>query len=257
MKLQDLVATWDPQGVRTLELRSREAKMSCGAEVREKRERRKCQLEIRFGECRIYRSKTGEKSDPESLTLTVVDVIEKEENLGAETETIHWTLLTSHKPQNLEEAWNIVEWYRKRWNIEQLFRTAKKGGMRLEDIELPKGESIKKLSFLGLLASIKILQLTLCRNGEVDRNASDLFSTDELSVLQSAQKTYEGKTEKQKNPHRASSVAWAHWILGRMGGWKGYIKSEGPAGPVTIKRGLDELHSLVRGWRLAKDVCIT
>lgn len=257
MKLRDLVATWEPKGTRAIEIRSREGAVRGGLDARAKREKRTAQLEIRFGTCRLHRSKTGEKCDPESLNITVVDVIEIEEKGDTKYERVHWTLLTSHKVQNSEEAWKIVEWYRKRWNIEQLFRTAKKGGMRLEDIELSKGESIKKLSFLGLLASIKILQLTLCRDGKIKRNASDIFSSDELLVLQATQKKYEGKTEKQKNPHKICSVAWAHWILGRMGGWKGYTKSEGPAGPVTIKRGLDDLHLLVKGWLLAKDVCIT
>jgi hypothetical protein len=257
MKLQELVSHWEPMGTQALEIRNRDAAKKCSFDVREARQQRTAQLEIRYGTCTLHRSKSGEECDPETLTMTVVDVFEIGLPVDADYEPIHWTLLTSHSVGSAAEAWEVVEWYRKRWNIEQLFRTAKKGGMRLEDIELSKGASIKKLCFLGLLASIKILQLTLCRDGKIERPSEDLFSVDERKILQAAHKTYEGKTEKQKNPHKSNTVAWCHWILGRMGGWKGYLKSEGPAGPMTLKKGLDELHALVKGWQLAKDVCIT
>jgi hypothetical protein len=258
MKLRDLVSQWEPRGNTTIQIQSRAATENAGPKARTViREERNANLEIRFGKARLHRSKTGEKCDPEEVVVTVVDVVETGLSPDATYEPVHWTLITSHSVETVAAALNVIEWYRKRWNIEQLFRVAKKGGMRLEEVELSKGESIKKLCFMGLLASIKILQLTLCRNGTIERLASDIFSSEEISVLQSAHKEYEGKTEKQKNPFQTKSVAWAHWILGRMGGWKGYLKSEGPAGPTTIKRGLDELHALVRGWRLARDVCIT
>jgi hypothetical protein len=257
MELRDLISKWPAKGSSQFEIRNREGSNSNAYNERAPREKRTANLEIRFGTCSFQRSKMGEVSDPEELTMTVVDVVEIGLPNDSSYEPIHWTLITSHSVENTETALKVVEWYRKRWHIEQLFRTAKRGGMRIEEMELSKGESIKKLCFLGLLASVKILQLTLCREGKIERQASQIFSTEEIQVLKAAHKTYEGKTEKQKNPQKTGTVAWAHWILGRMGGWKGYIKSEGPAGPTTIKRGLDELHTLVRGWQLAKDVCIT
>ena len=75
----------------------------------------------------------------------------------------------------------------------------------------------------------------------------------EIEVLDAAHKQYEGKTEKQKNPFKKKTIAWTYWIIGRLGGWKGYLKSEGPAGPTTLKRGLDELNVLVRGWVLFRE----
>jgi hypothetical protein len=257
MELRELVNFWPSRGTKFVEIESRAESNTSGRDKRPAREKRNAELEIRYGTCSLQRSLMGESRDPKELTMSIVDVAEINVPSESSSEPIRWTLITSHQLKSAKEAWEIVEWYRKRWHIEQLFRTAKKGGMRIEEIELSKGESIKKLCFLGLLASVKILQLTLCRDGKIERPADDIFSSEELQVLEAATKKYEGKTEKQKNPHKIKSVAWSHWTLGRLGGWKGYIISEGPAGPTTIKRGLDELHSLVRGWQLAKEVCIT
>jgi hypothetical protein len=35
-------------------------------------------------------------------------------------------------------------------------------------------------------------------------------------------KTPEGNAEKQTNPFEVKSLAWPAWIMGRLGGWKGY-----------------------------------
>ena len=65
---------------------------------------------------------------PESLPLTLVDVRETDPQAG--TEPLHWRLLTTHPVANTEEAWRIVEWYKRRWLIEQFFRILKTQGFQ-------------------------------------------------------------------------------------------------------------------------------
>ena len=60
---------------------------------------------------------------------------------------------------------------------------------------------------------------------------------------------YEGKTMAQKNPYGIRSLAWAAWLIGRLGGWKGYRKAS-PAGPITMKRGLERFETMYSGWLL-------
>jgi hypothetical protein len=245
-------------GKRTIEVPARAAVLKGPiSKRREARTSREAHLEIKYGRCFLYRGETKDSSYPERIEMTVVEAKEIVSDNSDAKEQIHWILLTSHQPKSLDEAWDVVSWYKKRWNIEQLFRTAKKGGMQLNEIEVSKGPAIKKLCFLGLLASVRILQLTLCREGKIVRPANTTFNETEIKLLGAAHKQYEGKTEKQKNPHKKNTMAWSYWIIARMGGWKGYVQSEGPAGPTTLKRGIDELHNLVRGWLLYKDVCTT
>ena len=220
------------------------------------REERKANLELRFGSFRIPRPRDNkEENYLISIPLFVVDVHEKSTTLK-ENEKIHWRLITTHSVMTADQAWEIVEFYRKRWTIEQFFRAAKKGGLKLEEIESTQGKYIEKLAFIGLVATIKILQLTYCRDQNFFRLATTIFSSQEIIVLNKLKKKYQGKTTAQKNPFKKNTVPWAYWIVGRHGGWKGYA-SEGPAGPIIIKRGLDELQKNLDGIRLFGLVCMT
>ena len=63
-----------------------------------------------------------------------------------------------------------------------------------------------------------------------------------------------GKTAKQKNPHPQHSLAWAAWIVARLGGWDGY-RSSRPPGPITFANGINHFKAIATGWAL-RDVCI-
>ena len=67
--------------------------------------------------------------------------------------------------------------------------------------------------------------------------------------LLNGQSTYlEGRTERQKNPHPAGSLAFATWVCARLGGWTGYY---GKPGPIVILSGWTEFQSLKHGAHLA------
>ena len=60
----------------------------------------------------------------------------------------------------------------------------------------------------------------------------------------------ETKTELQKNHQPTNTLAWAAWIIARLGGWSGYA-SHKPPGPITIHKGLAKFQLLVTGRALA------
>lgn len=66
-------------------------------------------------------------------------------------------------------------------------------------------------------------------------------------------KKLQGNTEKQQNINNPKTTKWAAWIVGRLGGWKGY-DSQGPPGVIVLKRGFDRLNYIIEGVNLAKDV---
>jgi hypothetical protein len=68
-------------------------------------------------------------------------------------------------------------------------------------------------------SAVLTLPLTLARDGHNAVEAADVF--DAVEVLQRIRPTLEGKTEKQKNPHRSGSLAQFAWIIARLGRWKG------------------------------------
>ena len=75
--------------------------------------------------------KTLEKGLPETVTVSLVQVAEIDAPPGAEP--VFWQLLTTHPVEDAAKAWQVVDWYRQRWIIEQFFRTLKQQGLQLED----------------------------------------------------------------------------------------------------------------------------
>jgi hypothetical protein len=46
----------------------------------------------------------------------LVEVVEPDPPTGVEP--LHWRLLTTHEVASVEEAWQIVAWYKLRWVID-------------------------------------------------------------------------------------------------------------------------------------------
>jgi hypothetical protein len=84
--------------------------------------------------------------------------------------------------------------------------------------------------------------------------ASRVFDQDQVKVLHALQNKLQGRTQKQQNPYRPDSLAWAAWTIARLGGWTGY-DSDKSAGPITMRDGLQRFSAIVDGYELAKDVC--
>ena len=71
------------------------------------------------------------------------------------------------------------------------------------------------------------MQLLQVRDGRSGQDARVTFSPPEL----------ESKTALQKNPLPLETLAWAAWIIAKLGGWYGYPKSK-PPGPINFRHGL-------------------
>jgi len=212
---------------------------------------RTAKIALRFGEVTIKRP--GNCSDPEAARQLTLRLVEVKELDPIVEEPIHWRLLTTHAVTTVAQALQIVAWYRERWHIEQLFRTSKSQGLDIESSQVETAEALFKLAAIAMIAATKIMQLVLARDGTVDRPATDVVPEDQLPMLEALQRSLEGKTAKQKNPHATHSIAWLAWIIARLGGWTGYA-SERPPGPITMRRGWNRFEQMAQGWRL-RDVC--
>jgi hypothetical protein len=98
------------------------------------------------------------------------------------------------------------------------------------------------------------LQLVQARDGRSGEPAAVAFDPADLATLQALGPRLEGGTAARRNPHPSRSLAWAAWLVARLGGWDGYASSR-PPGPITLKRGLDRFRAIAAGWRL-RDVCM-
>jgi Transposase DDE domain len=214
---------------------------------------RSAELNLHFGQVELRRPRGGAyRHLPKSVPLTLIEVIEPA--APTNVEPVHWRLLTTHDVPDAAAAWRIVDWYKQRWTIEQLFRLMKSQGLRLEDSQLETADRLIKLAAIAAKAAAVTLQLLQARDGQSAESASVSFPDDEIAVLDALNTRIEGKTALQKNPHPSHSLAWASWIIARLGGWDGYPSSK-PPGPITFRHGLEQFRIILIGWGL-RDVCI-
>jgi hypothetical protein len=218
-----------------------------------KRSARTAHLAVRFGHIHIRRPvDCSDHNAPPEIELFAVEVRELNPPPG---DAIRWRLLTTHPVASVEQALTVIGWYRLRWHIEQLFRTLKRQGLRLEQSVVEDGEALEKLAAIALIAAATTMQLVLARSaGSQDAPASRVFDPEQIEVLHALQKKLQGRTTKQQNSHPPGSLAWAGWTIARLGGWTGY-SSDKSTGPITMRDGLERFHGIVDGYILAKNVC--
>jgi hypothetical protein len=213
------------------------------------RKAREALLAVRFMPVTLARPGSAVRAGlPKSVALNLVDVREIDPPQG---ESVHWRLLTSHPVGDLAEAWAVAELYRRRWAIEQLFRTLKTKGFDIEALRIGEDAPRSKLVMAALVAAVTIQQLVHARDGEARpgplRPVSDAFDDDDQPLLEALCGRLEGKTERQRNPHPKRSLAYAAWVCARLGGWTGYY---GKPGPVVMLKGWLEFQAAKRATAL-------
>lgn len=216
------------------------------------RRARRANLAVRFCRPSIKRPRRRPGSHmpdvPASLSMNLVEV--REINPPEGTVPAHWRLLTTHAVDSFAKARWIAGLYRRRWLIEELFRTLKTRGFDIERVSIAE-EPFEKLAAAAIIAAISVMQLVQERDGAANRPLADVFEPDEQDALEAVSKRLEGKTAKQKNPHPKGSLAYAAWVCARLGGWTGYY---GKSGPVVMLRGLHQFRAMQLGWSLARNV---
>ena len=170
----------------------------------------------------------------------------------AQEDLINWKLLTTHSIHNLADALKMVEWYNARWYIEQIFRLLKHEGFGIEDTQLETGWAIRKLVLMQLSSLLRIIQMNIAYSDpEGGQPIEEVFKPEEIKVLIHLNKTLQGKTRKTQNHNNPYKMKWAAWIIGRLGGWKGY-ESLGQPGVICLKKGMDKFNTLMEGIAIAK-----
>ena len=77
------------------------------------------------------------------------------------------------------------------------------------------------------------------------------FDSDDQPVLEAICKDYEGKnpTPRQTNSHSPDTLAFATWVIARLGGWTGYY---GKPGAQTLSRGLQRYFAIQYGSEITR-----
>lgn len=209
---------------------------------------RTAKVELRAGTVRIARPLTARGDDvPATIELTLVEAREIDAPTGKTP--LLWRLLTTYAVTSAARANEVVQLYRLRWRIEQVFRALKSDGLALNDSQVIDAERMFNLAAIGLAGAIRTIQLVDARHGS-PRPATDVIDATFAVALERLSKKLEGKTQRQKNPHPSDGLAFVAWIAARLGGWNCYYK---PPGPKTMRDGWSRLAATLEGYALATE----
>lgn len=225
--------------------------VSIQRDIRKGIEKRCAQVALKWGKVLVLKSeKTKNKKLAAQKEMYVVEAQEMNKAKG-----IYWRILTTHPVTSVQEAMQIIEWYKQRWHIEQIHRLLKTEGFRIESSQLEQGWAIRKLTMLAMMATLRILQMMLAYEDENEQPINEVFDEDQQQCLTMMNKQLEGDTNKLKNPAQSNTLKWATWIIARLGGWKGY-RSQRKPGPIVLQKGLAKFYHIYEGWLVHQNFLI-
>lgn len=174
----------------------------------------------------VIKKPRGIAATPSSLALNLVRVHELDAPEG--TEPVEWLLLTTESIDGQPDVERVIDWYRRRWVIEEFFR-ALKTGCAYERRQFESRAAI--LRTLSLLTPIawQLLQLRDEARRQPARPARTVLRASQLAVLRALSKA---------KLHKAPSVQEALLAVAAQGG---HLRRNGAPGWQTLGRGLEKI----------------
>jgi hypothetical protein len=184
----------------------------------------------------------GRRADqPIGLWIVQAEEIPSPQNRA---KPLFWRLVTNVAVCDFPSATERIEWYRRRWSIEEFHRILK-SGCRVEARQLETVERLGKIIMMDLLVAWRVLELSRAARQPERRKAEESLAEDELQVLKQWQ------LQNAQTPVLSLTVRDAVRLIAQLGGFLAR-KREGEPGPMTLWRGLERLSQLTLGYQLAK-----
>jgi hypothetical protein len=199
---------------------------------------RKATLEVRWSEITICASEVRLKRHWPGLKLYAIWAKEIDPPKGEEP--LEWMLLTDLPIASWEQAVEKINWYCRRWRIEEWHRILKTG-CRVEKREFETALHLQRTLAFDLIVAWRTLMLVKMNRQTPNLPAAAVFSKEELAILQS----YKKKDEDGAKPNLRQAT---HWVA-RLGGAL-LRKCDGEPGAEVIAQGLASLALLVAHQRL-------
>jgi hypothetical protein len=203
---------------------------------------RQCVLEIRFAPVELRAPKRNSSLG----ALRVWAVYATERNPPSEKEAVEWMLLTTLEVNHFEGALEKVDWYKKRWGIEEYHRTIK-SGCRIEDRQLGDRTVWEKCLAIDLVVAWRIEHIKKLARETPQAPCSVAFEEHEWQALLAY------KRPDQPLPSTPPCVREITRLTAELGGFLGR-KGDGEPGSTTLWRGLQRLHDIATGFLIFKQL---
>ncbi len=163
----------------------------------------------------------------------------REVDVADEVEPVEWTLMTTEPIDTPEQILSVVDSYRHRWKIEELFK-ALKTGCAYEKRQLGSYRTLVNALALLLPIAWSLLRLRTLADDEQKLPAATVLSSVELQVLH-----HVAEKPLPKDP----TLRQAMLAIARLGG---HLKRNGEPGWLVLGRGYLKLLDLAQGFLIAK-----
>lgn len=201
--------------------------------------RRLAKLQVRF--CRVQLKAPGGKAGQPPLQLWAIEARESSPVPRGVT-PILWRLLTTLPVTSAQEAVEKVQWYAQRWQIEVLHKVLK-SGCQIEQRQLETAQRLERVLAVDLVVAWRILALCKAARELPDDPISDWLPTAQWQALSCY--VHQRTTPPPTTPTVQQAVRW----IAQLGGFLGR-KNDGPPGPKTLWRGLQQLDAMTKMWEL-------
>lgn len=192
------------------------------------------------------------RKDPRFTTpLTVWAVSAKETHPPTGIKGIEWMLLTSEPTETFDDACMRLDWYTRRWVIEEWHRV-EKTGCRLEASQLQTAEAIMCLAAITAITAVWLMQLRdlaqVAVKAEGDEACSPAKQPRALQAM--VPPTWLRVVAKLAKCEPEQLTPQQFWLtIAKKGGFLGR-KHDGPPGWITIWRGWYDVMLMVQGVEL-------
>ena len=188
------------------------------------------------------RAEQVEIGDGAGGQLSVTCVLAEESNPPAGSKPVLWRLLSNRPVHTLEEAIELIDWYRARWEIELFFLILKEG-CRIQALQLGHIERIETALALYLVVAWRINRLMRLGRSLPELPAELLFEKDEWQAAYIL--------NKKPVPKTAPQLHAVVRLIARLGGFL-CRKGDGEPGAKTLWLGLRDVAVFVEGVRFAR-----
>ena len=174
-------------------------------------------------------------------TVEVTCLVAREIDTPPGVKPVEWRLLTNRAVTNVEDAVQLIDWYRARWEIEMYFDVLK-NGCKVESLQLKTMPRLELALALYMVVAWRINRLMRLGRACPELPADLLFETEEW---QAAYLLHDKPVPKTPPPLQevVRLVASLSGFLGRKG--------DGEPGARTIWDGLEQIAVCVRGMKFA------
>jgi len=173
---------------------------------------------------------------PQTLTVNLVEAVELNPPQGEEP--VRWLLLTSEPIDTPEQIVRVVDIYKKRWLIEEFFKSLKTG-CRLEDRQIKSAAAILNMLAILLPQAWRLLLL---------RSLSD--ETPDLSWRAVLEPLAFNLLKLEVPEAKLNDASTVRDVMLAVASFGGHIANNGSPGWITLHRGWSRLADLTRGARL-------